>query len=615
MAYYYIDPHTTTNGTGTWASPWSLSSTTRTGLVAGDELRIKGVALTSLLTATSYTATVSSTYQLTITAGGGLGADWAAGNIGYLPAYDTFFRVYAVATNVISVYTTTSMLPLENMSTTSLTVRKVDTTTYPASAASSTYNVGPATAVNNITVTDCWTADGTRVTDGSAKTLINSSYTSAISFYPTVSTTGTTPCTGWTVNLPNTAVMCAQGTTTGYVNTYFNSSSSTYTIGEIFGWGTGGSGVILGSTTNAVNDCTVNITHLIGYYPIGTTSAFGNNNTFNITNLICYYADQAFGTAAAIPSPNNTYNITNVFFNSVSQSALTYQVNAKKCVVNFTGIFDQFGATAANSVVIGYGESDINFGSSVVYYYNKRVSTKTAFTNLISYAGIAAITPKVPIQSITYPSGWTFTTKYNITSFFAGYNYTTLPMQTTVEFPEATNFAAGTPYGSPTPLNVLVTFRDGTAPYEVLGICNVTKTTTAAVNTAFPTITNDATVYRTVGPSLECYLATRTASYWQGKRERAIKTIKIPCVSGTTYTVSGYIRTDDTAFLDGDCRVSIYLSDIELAGQDMTTACENAWESFSLSFTASQTAEYTFTWAMYFESGAKSYWLDDLVMS
>jgi hypothetical protein len=42
MATYYLNPYTATNGTGTFASPWSASSTTRTGLASGDEIRILG---------------------------------------------------------------------------------------------------------------------------------------------------------------------------------------------------------------------------------------------------------------------------------------------------------------------------------------------------------------------------------------------------------------------------------------------------------------------------------------------------------------------------------------------------------------------------------------------
>jgi hypothetical protein len=160
MAIYYINPHTTTNGTGTFASPWSLSSTTRTGLAAGDEIRIFGVALTSLLTATSYTATWSAPHSLTITAGGGLGADWAIGDVCYIPDFDTFFVLSAKSGNIIGGSSGNS-LPIFNTSVASVTIRRVNTTTYPAGSTGTQTVLSDV--LNNITISDCWTAATTRV--------------------------------------------------------------------------------------------------------------------------------------------------------------------------------------------------------------------------------------------------------------------------------------------------------------------------------------------------------------------------------------------------------------------------------------------------------------------
>ena len=60
MAIYWLDPHiSTTGGTGTFASPYSIASATRAAFSPGDELRVKSVLLTNLLTATVYTATAT----------------------------------------------------------------------------------------------------------------------------------------------------------------------------------------------------------------------------------------------------------------------------------------------------------------------------------------------------------------------------------------------------------------------------------------------------------------------------------------------------------------------------------------------------------------------------
>lgn len=615
MAIYYIDPHTTTNGTGTWASPWSLSSSTRTGLASNDEIRIKGVALTSLLTATSYTATVTNNYQLTITAGGGLGADWVAGNIGYLPAFDTFFKVYSVTTNVIQVYTTTSMLPINNWSTTSLTVRRVDTTTYPVSTTAD-YSIGSGSALTGITVSDCWTDATTRVTDGSVKTLFNTSATSSIVLYLDYAGTSST-LTNWQVNLQNTHVMCPRGTSSGYVNVYINSKSATYNINQIYSWGVSSNGIILGS---GVTDTTINITTFNNYSGIGITPFKNKNNTLSITNLITYNTD-LFNTLSAngggANSPDNTLNITNYSYNILSNSSLINNFNSCKFTLNITGIIDQYSSSAPTYVTTGYGDMTINIGSGVVAYYNKRASTKSSWLNYCSYTAAAAYGVKIVFPTINISNGWTATLVYNITNVLP---YTTgvlltrnvLPSIVNIEFP-INSIDTIQPYNMYGNVNELISFRDGSAPFELLGIFG-SGLYSSNVATSFPKVTTDSSVYNTTGPSLKSLLTTRTAAAWTST-SKAIKTIKIPCTSGTSYTVSGYIRTDDSAYVNGDCRVGIYLNDSEVTGQNMTTSCINAWEQFTLTFTASTTGEYVLGWGMYYANGAKSYWLDDLTIA
>lgn len=611
MAIYYIDPHTTTNGTGTWASPWSLASATRTGLASNDEIRIKGVALTSLLTATSYTATVTNNYQLTITAGGGLGADWAAGNVGYLPDFNTFFKVYSVAGNVVQVYTASSMLPIYNWGTTSVTLRKVDTTTYPVSSTGSVYYISSSTAFNNITVSDCWTDATTRVTDGTVKSLFNTSSASTMSFYPTGSAQGVS---GWTLNLQNTHIVCGTGTSTGSVETLIYSSSSTYNINQIFSWGSSGPGITFGAPTN---NTTVNITTFNNYYGLGSSNFTGQNNTVNITNLITYVTD-IFGNGGGISSPNNTVNITNFCFNTTTGQALFSFTNCCKATINVTGYIDQYGTSPASYITAGYGDVTLNLGSGLTYYYNKRVSTKSSWTYYLSYTTGSINSNKVIFPTVNPPSGWTYTTaKYQITNTFvnSGVNGLTrsgLPQTQTIVFPQ-NSLGAFQPYGYNANANQLVIFKDGSAPFELLGVSGAGYYTNGTNNT-YPVVTTDATVYRTTGPSLKSYLASKNTAYW-GAPSKATKTIKIPCTSGTSYTVTGYVRTDDAAYTNGDCRVGVYLNDAEVTGQNMTTSCINAWEQFTLTFTATTTGEYVFTWSMYYANGAKSYWLDDLTIA
>lgn len=610
MAIYYIDPHTTTNGTGTWASPWSLNTTTRTGLASGDEIRIKGVALSSLLTATEYTATVTNNYQLTITAGGGLGADWVAGDVGYFPAYDTFFKVYSVATNIVQVYTSTSMLPIKNWTAGSVTVRKVNTTTYPVSVAGAAYNIGPTSLLNNITVSDCWTDATTRVTDGTVKTLFNNSQTSAMAFYSDVVASGS--ITGWTVNLQNTHVMCPRGTSSGYVSTYMNGSNSTYSINQIYSWGSSGSGIIQSS---GLTNTTLNITHFANYYGLGASCFGGQNNTINITNLLVYSAD-IFGSGGGVLVPNNTVNITNYSLNVLIVNSLFGNINgAYSTTVNLTGTIDQYGASPATYFVWGYGDTTFNIGSEVIYYYSRRVSTKSSWVSYVYYVNASAYGPTTYFPTINISNGWTYTSSiYNTTTIVPLNNSSSgTPEIFKIVYP-VNNITPYYPSGYTYNNNVLVTFKDGSAPFEILSAFG-TNYFTSTTNQNLPKVTTDATVYRTTGPSLKSYLESRVTTIWVSTQAKATKTIKIPCTSGTSYTVSGYIRTDDTAYTNDDCRMGIFLNGVEVTGQNMTTSCINAWEQFTLTFTASTTGEYVLGWKMYYANGAKSYWLDDLVIS
>ena len=603
MAIYYIDPHTTINGSGTWASPWSLNSSTRTGLAAGDEIRIKGVALTSLLTATSYTATLTNTQTLTITAGGGLGADWAAGDVGYLPDYDTFFKVVTVATNAISV-STSSILPIYNWSVTSLTVRRVNLASYPVGSTSS-LNIGSATAINSITVSDCWTDATTQVTDGSVKSLLNSSSAATITFYPT---TVTSLCSSWVVNLQNTVAMC--GALSNSV--YLDATSSTINIGQVFSNGTAGG--FNGNSSYPTTGTTVNITHLAAPTPMSGFGSFGQGNTFNITNLSANYTDYLFGSSATCACTGNTVNLTNVFASTTgSATAIFSFTSANELTLNFTGVYDFYGATQPTILFNGAMSGNITISSSVVGYYNKRTSTIATIGTKASI--FVSNYPVVFAPNITVNNSWTFTNKYNSGGFGAipTSSISNLPCEILISLPNTTDLPSGAPYGFLYALNQTVIGRDGSAPFQNLAIYGLGLTSNVT-NTQTPKVTTDATVYKTIGPSLKAYLATRTSAYWLTKAARAVKTIKVPCVAGTSYTVSGFIRTDDASYVNGDVRCSIYFNDLEVIGRDMTTSCVNAWEQFTLTFTASQTAEYVFVWKMYYENGAKSYWLDDLTI-
>ena len=286
MAVYYIDPYTATNGTGTWASPWSFASSVRTGLAAGDEVRIVARLLSSMLTATTYTATRPAANQIVITSGGGLGADFATTDLLYFPDYGTFSYVFSIATNTIT--TTNAILPIPTTASITLNVQRIPVANAPVSAIAQTmYLLG--TSLNNVTVTDGWTADRVQVTDGTAASIVRSSYSSLSASSLGVDNTGTpgrsASVTSLVVNAPNTYILGVLGS--GSTFTVALSNVTSLTFKQVFS--SSGGAVIQNNASNAAIPAgiTYNITHLSSVGANIFTGLQGYSSTFNLTNIYC----------------------------------------------------------------------------------------------------------------------------------------------------------------------------------------------------------------------------------------------------------------------------------------------------------------------------------------
>ena len=619
MAIYYIDPHTTVNGTGTWASPWSLI-TSHTGLVTGDEIRIKGIALTSLLTATEYTVSVTSNYQLTITAGGGLGADFAAFDVCYLPDYDTFFKIGSVTGNVIALGATGAMLPINDTSAiANIKVRRVNLTSYSAINSTAFFLTGSYASTNNITISDCWINETTRVTDGTVKTLLNNFNPGSVTVYLDNTSSSGNP-ENWTVNLNNTHVLCGNLTTASAVTAYIYASKSTYNINQIFGTQSNGGGFSIGTS---VSSTPIGNTVTIKSLQCGALlqPSYSRNLTLNITDYICFYIDVDFGNTGSNLQycQDFTINIGKKITYTLWNSTIFNIALVDSGTINLINGIDLITNASMNYLLYGInGLAAINYGSGCIFNKNRKASIQTTFS--YGYTGGSNLyAGKAIIPNINIPPGCTVTTMYNFNSTPNPPNinrsyYT--PQICNIELssiPSSSQLPRGDTFS-----NKLVTARDGGSPVEILGIQNH-ATTSAGSATNHPNVTTDVTVYKTTGPSLKSYLATRSITYWRNlsgyPKPIAVKNIKIPVTTGTSYTVSGWIRTDDTAYLTGDCRMAIIHNNTEFVSQDMTTACINAWEQFTLTFTAPQTCEMNLAWEMYYSNGAKSYWLDDLTIS
>lgn len=618
MAVYYVSPYTTTNGTGTWASPYSMASSTRPQLVDGDEVRVVSRYLTDLLTATTYTATYTTINTLTITAGGGLGADFAVNDVVYLPDAGTFFKVTSVSTNVIGMgFGASGIIPWYNTSSgqTNITVRKVNLAANPASSVGGSLTIWSGTEfANNVTVTDGWVDAYYQSTDGTAKTLIHST---ASSYTLQLDNTTTTAVqrSGVVFNLSNTHAVCGNGTSSS-VFLRMVSGGAALTFGQLCNRASNTSGHI--STGNGVQyltDVSITIIHNNTTNPLNSVYMYGGS--FTILNQC---ADSMSSFLQGLSCKNVNVTIGNLVTNSGAgyifnqTSSIVY-----KNTINFTGYIDIFSAGGISGLINALGNFTLTLSAGFVIWHTRRTVTVTTLgVGVLPAQSTNSFYDVVPLPSFNVNGNRTITTPYtlaysifNASANIEGHTFKkprVITFDCPVAMPDANRI-----WGTSRSINYLVTFRDGTAPYEVCGPDSLR--TTSSASTDFPVVTLDTVVVKTTGPSLKAYLATRQTYIWYNTFVKARKTIKIPVVSGASYTVTGWVRTAQTSYANGDCRVCIVNTVAEIVGQDMTTACINAWEQFTLTFTASKTEELTLVWEMYFAEGGKAFWLDDLTIT
>ena len=207
MAIYWIDFMQSTNGTGTYASPFS-GATAQT-LVAGDEIRVKSVLKSSIWDASFGNLTPGS-YKMIYNSnknGGGAPTNnmlfkhnteaaisFNSTYLYYIVELDSYFMTqnstFSSSTfNSITetfIYTSPIYIPIswnDGLDHT-ITVKLVSVNYRTKAHTGSQTFIGPAlVAVDNITITDGWINATTRLTDGTAVTIYQSGYTSSSSYF------------------------------------------------------------------------------------------------------------------------------------------------------------------------------------------------------------------------------------------------------------------------------------------------------------------------------------------------------------------------------------------------------------------------------------------------
>lgn len=635
MAVYYVSPFIASGtGTGTWANPYAMNNLgARTALVSGDEVRIVAKYISDILTATTYTATRAAN-GITLTAGD---ADWTAGDIIYFPDYGTFAKVRSKSLTSLGFGNAIPPIPL---TTATFNVRRVNPTLAPAlTTTNNVYFVGQPTTAT-ISITDGWVADGTRVTDNTVISLMHS-LNATTNYYINGSggSLGEALPSGWTVDCPRTALLGGSGVSTTmtvflpaytFTASFFQISSNSASAGCF----TGGN-----NTLNVLQNFTLNVTHYSCAMVLSTT-LYCNTCTLNFTNF--YTPTIGYWTQASTAgSTVNPFENATITFDTFIANAM---IGGYSLMFNQDYMLGRLSVTLNSLLHLGFTPSSANvafartFGNYSLNFGSSFVIRNAAGTQVTSLAGKWALESQIVwpsgnvdqlvIPFIATPPGVTFTsTQYSFqrintntrlfgTAFPLNMSVGDLPIQRRISMPAGSNgFYDALTWGT-RPVNLLMTFRDGTTnPIEFLGANTITRTdsTTNGTN-LIAIVTMDSTTFRTAGqPSLKSYLQTFAAT--ANGRTWFQKVIKIPVNAGQAYTVTGWTRTDQTTMTNGDIRMRVVINDTNLATQNMTTASINGWEQFTLTFTPSYTGEASLVWEHRFTAGAKSCWLTDLTIA
>lgn len=630
MAIRYVSPFTATNGTGTFASPYSIYSTSQP-TTSGDEVRIIGKYLTDILEAAEDTYTLTNAYTLTRTAGS---IAWASMDVAYLPDYQVFFRVYSVTSGGVTIGTGASAVPIipELNGTTGIRVKRV--TGVEVTTTSATLYIGPQTAtVNNITITDGWVADGTRITDGSAVSLAANTATGSSQTVAIGGSSSSSTPTGWTVNLANTHVVKNRIASTSFTQNWTIAPlDSTFTLGvvNLFQTNTTANGR-LGQVNEIFGTRTIDVRVLLSSY----YTAFGGARASTVVTVdkwACTQFPLYRTTSSAVQYDNADLDLSvNAFYVVTFPSYQLVSINMARDVQLSLGsiYFAAAGTTLAGLYEVTAKTFAVEWKAGFEMRSSATASGSTAVTTATyairsespssGYVFTNAYGGKTRFQVGSTPPGITLT---NNTARFYYANWRSYHQHVSVDDAPGTVLIElpvelDAPTLASSPLYVVgnVTIKTPTTVREMLSPEGTAVSSSGAAYSAYPIVTQDSSVFRTSAPSLKCTLTTLSTTVFASANSYAVKGIKIPVTGGQTYTVSGYVRyTGLTGYTTGLSRVRLWESGTLHGAFDIPTTANGAWQPFSFTFTANETGEANLALLLKFPA-AGSYWLDDLQIS
>ena len=617
MATYWIDYSASSNGSGSYASPYNGIQPVSGSATTGDEIRIKSHSLANL-TDFTFTATFTTTSSNHNTPYLEV-ADASLFTVGDICMYDTHktcFRVKSIDTSSSPerIYTGAdfSYRPVHAWNVTNGTFRRIDPTYYP-----NNHNVylkfASFTDTNSCTVSDGWYSETQRVTDKSYMTIIGANQTSTSNIYMYGGSLGY----GSTINLTNTCCVAQWDKDFQYQDTFKYMNNTTMNFHDLWG-GRWNGGFYSGYSSGGDNN-TLTVDYMTTYYGFSGSAGWrASNTTLQINNHTQY---NSYMNTRDNPAVNMTFIQGNVIVKSHSGTWFDYSYSTQ-WNYQFNGVLQ--GATngsmsgglvyGAKSVIIGSG-----FGVSRNHYNAGSEVTDTSMNYCINGESINKMhldySGGNPVTNNS--SSFTFTNPVYVKLYFDSDKYANERVTTnkvaihdgSIVYDSAQIGLATTNY--PKNTSFLVRNINASSPEEFEQLQPDYNT---SPNYGIK-ITKDTSVYKTTAPALKCNLPTFYSLYSSTEFVKAIN-IPVDGDNATEFTVTGWVKSDSGMFAANKLKARVVYDDNVAVTENINiTNAEADWVQFSIAFTPNDKQIAQFQLRMHPQAGAKSVWLSDVAVA
>jgi len=653
---------------GTYADPygWNESGSWSDG----DVCRTKAKTISSILEAGTDTVHITNTYRSQLTVQGTQNLTYNQYDVLYFPDYGTFWKITSSVSGAVLTSGNNNYIPVPVRNNTDITVQKVDMSIFTGTSTSTSVYVGSGNGNAYAPTTDGWTSETTQVTDGTAVSILNpqstsqnnnlylssggttSNYGANGTLYPTQSTEDYTE-----IDCLNTVILSHNSTSSSAGMTPYGLCLRTLKLRQLFNGGSIYANTYLFAPDENI---TVDITHLISYNP---------HALFRLTFL----SDQEYRTNITFETTKKTLTGNFDYIYSYQHSPVggerTYYGNGKNnnldvtigqvwsytyprklfCFANFHNVTIDLGPVYHNSSSGGLDELYLAWnitGTVSITYTNFKIEDSSLNNNTTinwhgtleegtSYSLRKPSGHKIaPTSLFPLPTGFTAT---NASIRPYAYNYETSQMKTEIYTPSISSlsqpYVVDIPIAQPATLSSDYRFPTNTSTHSTIykftdGLIMMTPQA-SSLQTAYnrqcrywPYLTPDTGTVRTTGKSLKWKLDNYSSSYHvlgpttQRFRTHSMYPLYVPVLSGTSYTFTGYLRTDRSGMATGDAWLDVFNSDETFVSKtNFTSSAYNAWEAVSVTFSAAEDGFARFIFKAIWNGSNQNYWIDDVEIS